>query len=170
MASLNKCAPWIEHYRKIEAFFKKDPGIMVIYDDTEAEDLKVKVYVEETEKAKAIEELLLPDVTFGNVTLKVEVVPGNKESSAAPFFLMGDITGQEVYTKAFAENDALKFIRVIDGIGGCPWVYLVFAEEVVQYFTDDYSSIYGKEATLYENIAREIFKPVAGVFYCTESE
>jgi hypothetical protein len=39
----NLSAPWITMYHEIEALFKKDPDIKVVYDE---ENVVVKLYVE----------------------------------------------------------------------------------------------------------------------------
>ena len=46
--------------------------------------------------------------------------------------------------------------------------YVVFRKEVAQYYNDNIQSVDGFSSTLYEDIAREIFKDApAGTFFCT---
>lgn len=44
---------------------------------------------------------------------------------------------------------------------------MLFKKEVVQYFTDNLGDYNGYRSTLYENIARDIFGDIVGVFFCT---
>lgn len=157
MASVNLSAPWIRHYRKIEALFAQDDGVRVVYDN---EDYMVKIYVECPAKAEAIETIIEPVVRFGNISLAVEVIPGNEEPCE-------DLDEDPVYVIAFCGNNAVSFVKTIEGIGDTPFLYVVFVPSVVQYFTDDIQSLYGRESTLYQEIAKDVLKRNAGVFFCT---
>ena len=42
MARLNLVSPWVEYYHKVQAFFRNDPDINVIFDD---EEIELKIYV-----------------------------------------------------------------------------------------------------------------------------
>lgn len=75
MARLKISAPWVLFYRKIEALFKNDPEVRVIFDDEESCD--VKLYVENAGKADALMKLLPTVKDFGNVLLTVTVIPAN---------------------------------------------------------------------------------------------
>jgi len=45
--------------------------------------------------------------------------------------------------------------------------YVLFKNKVVQYFIDNIGDYNGMKSTLYEDIARDIFEDVDGVFFCT---
>ena len=81
-----------------------------------------------------------------------------------------DFRIEEVYMDAFEGNPALSYIVR----GSLPMVdmnvYVVFKNKVVQYFNDNLMDINGFCSTLYENIARDIFEKMDGVFYCTDCE
>ena len=47
-------APWISFYREIEAMFKEDEQVHPVYDE---ENNVVKLYVEDQEKAEALEKI-----------------------------------------------------------------------------------------------------------------
>lgn len=155
MASLNLISPWAEHYKKIQAFFANDNDVKVVYDN---ENRRVKLYVKKCIKACALSKLLPEAKTFGSVSLSITVVPPNG-------YMPQEI--EDAYRAAFEENMAVAYIEDVDWMGDAPVKYIVFRREVVQYFTDDLSDIHGISSTLYENIARDIFRPQTGVYYCT---
>ena len=51
-----------------------------------------------------------------------------------------------------------------------PITYVVFRNEVVQYYTDDLGDYFGMASTLYEDIARDLFSEVDGIYFCTNTE
>lgn len=147
--------PWISHARKIYALFGKDPDIDIVYDPDEPE---VKLYVAKTAKAEAIASILPAEEEFGNIKLKITVVMPN------------EIAAADVLAAAFDGNPILSEIGRIfsaDGATKPPMCYVVFSNEVVQYFNDDLSDANGVASTLYEQIASDILEPKEGVFYCT---
>ena len=66
--------PWLNYVNEIKALFGRDPEISILYDDNANE---VKLYVEGGDKANALAIILPPEKHFGNVTLKITVVPAN---------------------------------------------------------------------------------------------
>lgn len=146
-------APWDEYYRKVEAMFKYDNEVHVVY---YPEEYKIKVYVENQAKAEVLSLMLKPDVIFGEIALLIEVVPPNTILRSAG----------EAYEEAFKNNVAVEEVRVSTGVFKA--TYIIFNKEVVQYFNDNMGSLYGLKSTLYEDIAREIFNDIPGVFYCTD--
>lgn len=158
MATLGLVTPWGEHYNKIEAFFKYDPEVSVIYDDTAK---TVKLYVDNGEKASALDALLPDEVSFGNVTLHIAVIPANGVIVSVP---------RSIYSAAFTGNSAIDDIVILEGIFNNPLTYIVCHKEVVQYYTDDLGDYYGMRSCLYEDIAREIFVGGEGVTYSTNVE
>ena len=158
MARVGMSAPWVVFYREIEALFAKDPGVRVIYDEDEN---TVNLYVEDADKAEALNKILPVDKEYGNVTLKINVIPANLK--------FGEVDGN-VFELAFKGNPALGYIRTIRGIFTNELTYVVFQKSVVQYYTDDLGDIHGIASTLYQNIAKDVFGEKEGVFYCTDIE
>lgn len=158
MASVSLSTPWVLFYHEVQAFFKEDPEIRVIYDN---EFYELKIYVDNPKnKAEAIRKLLPETLTFGNVELKIIVYPSNRSLRAsAP--MIEDIEA------ALEGNKALYKIEKVYGVFSNPIYYVIFNKEVVQYHTDDLSDRNGIRSTLYQDIAKEIFKEREGVFYCT---
>lgn len=159
MAKIGLSSPWTIFYREIDAMFKFDPDVHVIYDE---ETPAIKLYVENAAKAWALERLLPTEKTFGNITLPITVIPANDPSGTVPTDCL--------HENAFCGNPAVRFIRMVRDVFDMPYTFVIFTREVVQYFSDDLGDFNGIHSTLYEDIARDIFIPQAGVFYCTDTE
>jgi len=158
---MNVYAPWIIFYRQIEAMFSEDPEVVVTYDD---ETKTITLRVEDLKKAEALSKLLPSHRVFGNVEVTVTVVPANKEP----------IDKSKYLEAAFRGNGAFSHITTIQDIPPMhlpnPVTYCVFKKEVVQYDADDMSSESGRISTLYQDIAKELFGNIGGVYFCTDSE
>lgn len=155
MAKFNLSSPWFIYYREINALFEKDFGVRVVFNE---EGPEVKLYVDDPEKAEALRELLPSEKEFGDVYLLITVVPSNEAKNNAVLF-----------RKAFEGNEAVSFIHTTNNIFSSDLTYVVFKKEVVQYFTDDLSSINGVHSTLYQDIAKDVFDEHEGVFFCTST-
>lgn len=162
MAKLKLCAPWQEHYEMIKAMFAEDPDVFVLMDEDQYE---IRIYVNGQAKADALEAILLHEVVFGSITLKVNVVPANQipEKETAPSI-------EALFEAAFDGNSAMNYVKTLDGPFEFNATYVVFAKEVVQYYRDDLSDIHGLRSTLYEDLARDIFVKTPGVYFCTDDE
>lgn len=154
MKNTKMVSPWIEYYRKVEAFFEKDPSVTVIFDD-EAKNLKL--FVKGSAKADALTQLLPSERTFGNVTMTISVIPANEEKTKA-----------DLFRDALSGNEALVKIADIIGVFTNPISYIIFEKEVVQYWNDDLSDAHGVCSTLYQELAKEIFGSNEGIFFCTD--
>ena len=165
MAKLNLSPPWVVYYRKLSAFFKEDSEVRITYDEIEQE---IKLYVDNAEKAVALENLLPSEQVFGNVTLYVTIVPANKttfDSVKAAY----STNSSDIIHICF-NNKAVVGIKVVDGIMTNRMTFVIFKKEVVQYFTDDIGDYHGICSTLYQDLAKEIFGNIDGVFFCTDNE
>ena len=157
MARLKLSPPWVILYREIEALFKDDPEVRVIFDEDEIE---IKLYVENAEKADALTQLLPAEKEFGNVTAKITVIPANALSSSK----------LSLYLAAFKGNPALSYVQTVHGIYTNDINYVVFRNKVVQYWTDNLRDINGLCSTLYQEIAKDVFGESEGIFFCTDTE
>lgn len=140
--------------QEIKALFKKDPEIRVEYDE---ENVHLKLFVENTHKADALTNILPVQKTFGNVILTIDVIPANTEESLS-----------QMYKAAFEGNAAFNYLETVEGVFTNPISYVVFANEVVQFFNDDLNDIHGLKSTLYEDIARDVFEKKDGMCFCTD--
>lgn len=155
MARIHKQSPWIEYYEQLEMLFEEDSQVRVLYDD---KDYTIKLYVADADKADALQRVLPAKKEFGNVEMKVTVIPANREEpdySCEPILM------------ALMNNPIVEEIKRVSGIFSNDIIYIAFRREVVQYYNDDLGDINGNCSTLYQEIAKNVFIPQAGVFFCT---
>ena len=161
MATLKLSAPWVEFYRQVEAFFKYDSEVKVIYDEEEAE---IKLYVDNATKADALTELLPIEKDFEcGMNLKITIIPSNKDDNK-----VNATNSANIFVNAFDGNEALSYVQCVTGIFSNDIVYVVFKNEVVQYFNDNLGDIHGIRSTLYQDIAKNVFNAFPNVYYCTD--
>lgn len=168
MAKLNLIAPWNEYYEELNAFFKDDPDVTVLYDE---EEKNIKVLVQETIKAEALTHLLKDEVEFGGIKLTVTVVPANEVTKGVKKLVTNIGNNEnygEMFERALVNNGAFAFTYTIDNVMGFNAVYVVFKKKVIQYYNDNLGDLNGMKSTLAEYIARDIFTTHNGVFFCTD--
>ena len=74
MAIIKKSSPWVTYYREVDALFERDKEVFVVFDE---ENTELKLYVNNQDKAEAIRHLMPLEKKFGNVVLKIDVIPSN---------------------------------------------------------------------------------------------
>ena len=158
--------PWVIFVNEIKALFERDPEIGITYDNDEC---TVKLHVENHEKAEAIAWMLPVEKEFGNVTLKINVIPANANLSTERTDYTKMSCG-EIFDIMFKGNPAYKYSRTIDGILSNRLTYVVMERRVVSYFSDNLNDLFGNITTLYQEIAHDVFNGdnLRGVFFCTE--
>ena len=71
-------SPWILLYNKIEALFRKDPAVSVVYvENRDGSEKTIKLYVDGHDKVGALEKLLPKVYMLGGVAVNVEILPSN---------------------------------------------------------------------------------------------
>ena len=126
MAKLQVLSPWMVFYREIDAMFKKDPEVQVVYDEVEQ---VIKLFVDNTSKADALAQILPDEKEFGNITLQIVVIPANNLLQSSP---------DDLLRRALRYNDAVWSVESTKDVPGFPCLtYVIFNKEVVQYFTDN---------------------------------
>lgn len=148
--------PWVTYANEVRALFQDDDEVKVVYEN---DICKLNIYVENQVKAEAISKLLPETKTFGNIEMKINVIPANalKENSKV-----------DLLCKMFEGNDAVRDIRTYNTPFG-ELTYVVFAARVVQFFNDDMSDVNGNKNTLYQEIAKDVLGEESSVFFCTEA-
>lgn len=146
-------SPWVNYCHEVEALFAEDSEIKVVYDD---ENVELKLYVDNVRKADALAQLMPEEKVFGNVTMKISVIPANRDSIS------------DIFYEAFSGNPVLSFVWEADTPMG-KMDYVVFKNQVVQYFNDDISDVHGNRSTLFQDIAKDVFKDDMKVFFCTDA-
>ena len=147
-------APWVQYAHALAALFAEDEQVTVHYDEDEN---VVKIRVDNAPKAEALSQLLPVEKAFGNVVLKISVIPSNIQATKA-----------DLFRTAFAGNRAVNDFIELEGVFSNPLTYVVFRKEVVQYWIDNLGDPHGVRSTLYQDIATEIFGEHEGVLFCTD--
>lgn len=159
MAKLNKTSPWIKRYYELNEMFRYDKDVSLItYDD---ENKEIKLFVDNPVKAEALDAYLTKEITMGNITLTITVIPSNN--------ILRSLKSSVSFEECFKNNEAVEDIVKIN-VRGFSATYIVFKKQVVQYFDDNLSDVNGLCSTLYQDIANNIFTDDhAGVFFCTNN-
>ncbi len=158
--NLRLSSPWVIFYKEVSAFFQEDPEVTVLFNNEEPE-LKIQVKGND-EKAACIARFFPKERAFGNVILKCSVV--GDDGQPVPDINCDDKTAIDLMFKG---NGAVSFIKKVDTIFGYTIVYVVFAREVVSYYSDNMYDIYGATSTLYQDLAAEIFGQLLHGDYCS---
>ena len=162
MAKMKLSPPWAIRYWQIEELFKYDPEVHVIYDE---DNYEIKLYVDNDEKASALNVLLPQEYVFGNVTLKVAIESPDGEILEKS----DDLIDDELFETAFDGNGAFSFAKTVHGVMMLDGItYVVFNKRVVQYYIDSLSDYFGNCSTLYQEIAKDVIGEKKNIFYSTD--
>jgi len=167
MANLKLISPWRNYYHEIQAFFKEDPYVTVVFDE---DNMEIKLFVQVSDKAEALTQILNPEKTFGETAVKVTVIPPNTSTRDVKLMMKSMIEAEEferVIGTALDCNKLFYDVRMIKGLLGFNAIYVLFNKNVVQYYNDNIGDLNGVKSILSEDIARDIFVSHPGVFYCT---
>lgn len=152
---VNLSPPWVTFYRKIQTLLKQDPDVFTLFDQ---EEMIIKVYTADQQKAEALEHLLVKSAAFGSVTVNVQIIPGNG--------LPAERTG-DIYEAAFSGNGAFYETKEITIPFAGKLRYVVWTWEVAQFYNDNLADVNGNMTMLYEQVARDVLIEEPGVFHCT---
>ena len=156
MGKMKLSPPWVTYVNEIKCLFKGDPDVKCQFDEDE---YSLKIFVEDEKKADALMKLLPLQKEFGNVVLKISVIPADDEA----------VDYLSLFQAAFKGNPNVSDITSVQTPFGDNVNFVVFKKEVVQFYNDDISDLHGVCSTLNENIAREIFGgSFDTVCFCTD--
>lgn len=148
-------SPWVVYFRKLEAFFANDDEVKVKYD---LDSQTIKIFVAGEAKAEALSQLLPTSKSFGNVTVRINIIPAN----------LLDPSKMALFEAALDGNKAVSYTRSISVGSTNDFNYVVFKPKVVQYFNDDLGDINGLCSTLYQDLAKDLFGSHPGIYFCTD--
>lgn len=179
MAKLGLTSPWVTYYHEVEALFKCDNDITVVYDE-EKNDLQIYVAGIEGENAKAdaLTKLMPTEKIFGNTLMTISVIPANRQLDPVERRYAGrkgrrGYIGEtscelaELYRDIFNDNVIFYGTKVISGVFTNDIVYVIFIPEVAQYYSDALDDYKGIRSTLYQDLAKDVFIDQENVFFCT---
>lgn len=155
MKELKLSPPWNEYANKIKILFEKDSDININYDK---DNIVLSLYVDNTDKAVALNHLLPEEIDFGGQKMKIRIVPTNAEKNIRQY--MKDL---------FKGNPIVNRIEDVTGPISNPMTFVEFRKEIVQYYNDNIGDLHGNRTTVIEEIAREVFEKKDGVFFCTDN-
>ena len=155
--------PWITCVNAIKAMFEPDPEIKIVYNN---DDVTLKLFVDNDDKAAAIARLLPEAQYYGNISLKIEVIPANSVKD------LNHVTNKQLFDIAFNRNPIYAYSIEVASVFQNVLTYVVFKNKVVQFFNDNLNDIHGIISTLYEFLADELFDEaeLQGVYYNTDVE
>lgn len=157
MAELKYSSPWDIYYKRIHALFKYDPEVHVTYNEGKNE---IKIMVNNGRKYDAISVLFPTEKTFGNVRVKITVIPANDNDTP---------TWSDLFNDAFRGNLIFSYASHTDNKLGA-FDYIVFSEPAAQYYSDNLFSLGGMTTELYQDIAKEVFDTGDdAVIFCTDT-
>lgn len=153
-------APWSTHYNKVRVMFEDDEDIEVGAFDNKHRRFEIDVY--DYAKYIALKNILFQTVRFGNVVLHIDICYKGETCTKTP--KLASIV--DYYEALLEDNPHLSRIECVEKPMGFA-TYVVFKKEVIQFYNDDTSDLYGNWNGLCEDIARKIFKH-NGICICTE--
>ena len=160
MAKVGLSSPWVQFYYEVDAFFKSDPEVAVVYDE---EKNILNLYVDNAAKADALAELLPIAKKYGSVTLYITIIPSNKAVATKV-----TKNKEDRVIEALRGNASVAYVYKNTMLFDNSMTYIVFKPEVIQYFTDSLGDAHGICSTLNQEIAKDIFGEIDGVFFCTD--
>lgn len=147
-------SPWVSYVHRLEALFGPDPDIIIAYNQ---DDNVVSMYVNCHEKADALSKLIPEEKVFGNVQLKIRIVPANLTKKKA-----------DLIRSAFEGNPLFSEVIQVHPDGSSnAFTYVMFKRAVVQYWDDNLGDPHGRVSTLAQVLASEMLI-ADGVCFCTE--
>lgn len=153
-------SPWQTYFNKIKAIFGDDPDIEIPQPkDAKDGQFIIDIDCSSTVKALALDKLLKHSITMGNITVKVMV---NDVSEITPVDL-------DTITAAFERNPHFKDATSVETPAGAEVDFCIMNKEVIQFFNDDLTDIYGNFNGLAEDILREITVD-SNINFCTADE
>lgn len=153
---LTLVSPWINFKKEIEVLFARDMEVDVEFVDGDEKIIRLRV--DNVTKAEALERIMPKEKTFGNVVVRVEVIPANTPDQWSVLDTFGE---------AFKGNCAFHGVKESATPFGT-FRYVIFDPKVVQYPNDDISDANQIKSTLYQEIAKDVFEDmVQGVHFCT---
>ena len=165
MAKLKLSLPWYEYYEKVKALFGNDPDVQLIFDE---EKMTLSIYVDSQLKADSLAQIFPIEKEWGDTKLLINVIPCNADLTVVvKYHMSNELPIHKVMYYALCDNP--HFVEVLHTDSIFDMTYVVFKNEVIQYYNDNLGDPNGLVSTLAQDIAKEIFDVPVGVFFCTES-
>lgn len=150
--------PWDGHMSMLASFFAGDGRVKVGYcDDTRTGTIEVL----DSRMYDALSQVLRTSIRFGNVTLKLNLVP-KFEPKVCP-----KMTDLEALKVVLAQNPAFSKVKVQKAAAGA-FVFVLFKPVVLQWYNDNLGNPWKLTTSTHELQADRVFKRGLGVSFTTE--
>lgn len=155
-ANASLCPPWVEYFNKLNCLFGDDPEIKLEQDFDKRE---IRMYIESTDKAQALGKLLPGGFSYGTERWHLAIIPANETRQNPRDLLLTALEGNPNFCGIIDyKQDAIDR----------PFVYMMFAKKVAQYYNDNLEDANGMRSTLYSKLAKELFLPYdPTIKFCT---
>lgn len=147
--------PWETYFNEVKALFANDKAVRVERDYDDGRHV-IHLYVDGAAKADALARLLPKKKTFGNVVVSIVVHPSNSVEDVG-----------SLLRAAFDGNEDVSSIEEARMPDGSKIRYVLFNGAICQFFNDDLSSYEGCATMLLQDVAKEVFDFIDGVYFCT---
>lgn len=174
--------PWCGYMQMLKSFFKGDDRIIVedevekgvVTDAKTGKPLKgnwmiSSILVKDADLAIALKTALARKVTFGNVSLCIDIVPANETIEAK---VQKKVKAGKKFTPLAALKEILKKNPAFDRLVCRPFMdtrrhYCVFKPAVLQWYDDNLESIWKLTTGCHETLAVRMFAGDVGCLFCT---
>ena len=117
----------------------------------------INLFVNNPTKAEALTELLPTSKDYNGHVVKINVIPANDF----------EVSPATLFQQALEGNPIFNDVFVVQGMYNNPVTYVIFEDQVAQYWNDNLGDPHGNVSTLYQELAQKIFD-VEGINYCTK--
>lgn len=155
MEQIRKSPPWETYFNEIAALFANDKGVKVEKDFADGRYV-IHLYVEGAAKADALARLLPDEKVFGDIIVSLVVHPANAVEDVG-----------SLLRAAFEGNEDVVTIAEERMPDGSKVRYVVLNGSICQFFDDNLTSYSGQTTMLLQDVARDVFDPIDGTFFCT---
>ena len=161
MTNVGIQSPWVTTYGKIRALFENDSDLKISKLSGDHEGVYTFAITSgNVTKLTAIEKILKKEFVFGNVTLQVKFIYDDPVDD--------QITAND-FRNAFNGNTIVRDVKTVKNPFGTEQTFVMFGKDVIQFYNDDISDLYGNFNGLSEDIAREVFNPTdASINFMTD--
>jgi hypothetical protein len=141
-------APWITILGKLQAMFAEDGEVEVKCPDMEANPFVINIDTINATKCEALKRVLKTHYELGNVTVDIVVRVIDDGVQEDPTI--------EDFIEAFSGNPVFVTTASVTNPMGQTFDHVIFAKEVIQFYNDDISDIYGNFNGTVEQVACDI--------------
>ena len=155
-------AAWWQIYKELKIFIGDDPEVEISDMDESAEPAyRFTISSQNEAKITALSRVLINHYDMGNITLDIDFEHIRNDEDATREITKYDIEA------AFQGNPHYVSTQVTTKGMFADLCYVIFAKEIIQFFNDDLSDLYGNENIIVADLARERCNLGQNMYFCT---